>query len=510
MDDLKKNKIKIEEEEKEEKDTQNNQDFKINTTSSNTNTNATTKSNNTINFNNDIRKPLLNSQLQSQWQFQPIDSSFQFKTISSQNNNISNDLKKNTIIQQSLQSKRSQSLIEAPVFSIDQLNINIKEKLIKKKEKTKCLKQEIASLNEKLLNNTQSQTKLLSRIKELELEKTTFEHQINELTITKSKEIQTMNETIKQFELIISENSSSNLNGINELRTQLDSYRSKLDDCNAYIKEIILFLNRMNKLMNSKSIKEITDIVDLKNKITEIENYILLSNSNCVSYKEKYDKLMEINAKLIEGKGSVDDCYDFDELNSKRVPNSNSNSKLKVPQFQNKFLEGLSHISSNINNDFDEDITTSNIDICNSNNNRFKNKKDTGNRDMTYKTLENRVNALERELNAKIKIANYNNDTFTMLTPKNKIDRSYSSNKISKSTHSKQLSSQYQYQQCNHFKKMAFQDKDINNSNNDYEHDSNKSISTIDHTSNKKKIKKVKTAKNKQTNLPKQNIKLKK
>ena len=128
---------------------------------------------------------------------------------------------------------------------------NLKEKLIKKKEKIHRLKNEIEQLkreNEELKrkesliqqkenkeNNDEEQYKniikeLNNKINLLTNENAIKEKRIYQLESLKNQEIEMMNKKIKDFEVIIDENSNNYINERKSLTAQIEEYQNKLNE----------------------------------------------------------------------------------------------------------------------------------------------------------------------------------------------------------------------------------------------------------------------------------------
>ena len=183
-------------------------------------------------------------------------------------------------------------------------------------------------------------------------------------------------------------------------------------------------------------------IDEFRQKLNQIENFIydiLKENSN---FKIKYHKLLEMNNQLCNNydiEGNFNSEKDINNINfvndSFHTSSSNFNTMNKSPEnvFENNY-DNISIIKKPDINIFDRK---------DSNNLQQKGTLEI------YKTLEQRVNMLEKELNMQ-KIYNYNNQNnknYNSLNTKNDIVikkvRSKSGNKI----HNKQMSDNSEYSQ---------------------------------------------------------------
>ena len=213
-----------------------------------------------------------------------------------------------------------------------------------------------------------------------------------------------MNRKIKDFEVIIDENANNYINERKGLTEKIEEYQNKLNKTGRYIEMINTFINKIDTIFNVES-KNVYDINELQQKLSELENFILKQTTNN-SVNNIEDNLLNDNSLS-------------NNLEQNNIMNTNTN--LKMPHFQNKYLE--EGFASNTNNDsFQEG---------------FENNNNTSD----LKTLEERICKIETELKKKktkpaishIRRNNSGTKNLEMkLTTNVKNIRSKSSNKIPK------------------------------------------------------------------------------
>ena len=260
-------------------------------------------------------------------------------------------------------------------------NAWIDEIIMKHKNQLKVLKDsnnEITNLNpniSKSLNNFQkfyqsdftNTMDLHSEFKnnEIKLQKK-LQDKINQLENLKNQEITLMNEKIKNFEILLDDNSKNYVKDLNSLRNKLEEYRNKIDESNKYVETVNFFLKKIDILLGNKK-EDIYDINQLQNKFVDIENYI--------------SKFVNLSKLEIEEKNEV-------ENNN----NNENEDNIKIPNFQNKYIdEGVNNYQrKNSDKSFDENL----------NNNTEK----------YFEELNNRLGKLENKYNEnKIKIKSKKN-----------------------------------------------------------------------------------------------------
>ena len=291
---------------------------------------------------------------------------------------------------------------------------NLKLDIQKLKEENDELKQKNNELENKLdsdmnvyqNNNQESLNSMLDelhkKINNLEIENQKKDKKIFQLETLKNQEIELMNQKIKDFEIIIDENSNNFITERSNLTKQIEDYQQKIMESDKYVEVVNFFIQKIDNIFNIES-RAIYDIKELQNKFVEIENFILKKVTS--KDNQNISKNSEIN--------NIEDKF----LNENSITNNENNQNLRVPHFQNKFLEEgfASNTNNNSNQSLQEDLL---------------NDKETD-----YKTLEERVFKLENELRKKKNTVKRNNSGTknfqTKLTNTNpKTIRSKSSTKI--------------------------------------------------------------------------------
>jgi hypothetical protein len=121
-----------------------------------------------------------------------------------------------------------------------------------------------------------------------------------------------MNEKIKDFEILIDDNSKNYFKDLNLLRKQLEEYRNKIEESHKYVEIVNNFITKINNLFGNQKKEEIYELDKLQNKFIEIESYI---------------------SKLI---------------NLTKLEKENNENNIKIPNFQNKILEeGINYKRNN-------------------------------------------------------------------------------------------------------------------------------------------------------------------
>ena len=256
-------------------------------------------------------------------------------------------------------------------------------------------------------------------------------------------EINKLKQKISEYESIIEETKI-------KYKEQIENYTIQIKEYNTYIHLSYIFFNNLakNAITNlnfdlSKNNLILISIDEFKQKLNQIENFIydiLKENSNM---KIKYHKLLEMNNQL---------CNNYEN-------ERNNNSEQDVNN--NNYINDSFHTSSsnfNTINKTPENVFENNYDnisIIKKPDINIFDRKDSNNIQQQgtleiYKTLEQRVNMLEKELNIQKNYhnnINQNNKNYCSLNTKNDIlikkVRSKSGNKI----HNKQISSNSDYSQ---------------------------------------------------------------
>ena len=358
-----------------------------------------------------------------------VEPSQKFKTIN-QFNNEKSSFNKN---------------INPNVFitkEINNLKINnneeeLKEEIKKLKEENESLKIENETLKKYLEENNNSKInnnnvdiekykniidQLNSQLNKIEEEKENNEKKIKQLESIKNQEVDLLNQKIKNFEIIIDENSNNYINENKMLKIQIKNNELELEECGKYIEIVNIFINKIDFLFGIQS-KKILNIQELQNKFIEIEKLIqnILNNNNI----HKISKLENNNVKEDFNSKSEKDINESVEKEENK-----NDENLKVPHFQNEILEqGVGNYQIN---------------------NLTSNRED---KYQIFKNLEQRIIDLEKKLyqnpnqeNKNHKMKKYNNNNKNIVNinsgityinnnenksnSKNKVLRSKSSGKI--------------------------------------------------------------------------------
>ena len=335
---------------------------------------------------------------------------FQSETKNSLSNNLINtNIPLNYNLNPNLNSKNySDNLTKNKTLEEENIELMKKNKILKEKFEEIYLKKEIDKNNEQFKN---------------------------EITKLKQK--------ISEYESIIEETKI-------KYKEQIENYTIQIKEYNTYIHLSYIFFNNLakNAITNlnfdlSKNNLILISIDEFKQKLNQIENFIydiLKENSNM---KIKYHKLLEMNNQLCNNyenernNNSEQDVNNNNYINdSFHTSSSNFNTINKTPEnvFENNY-DNISIIKKPDINIFDRKDSN--------------NIKKQGTLEI-YKTLEQRVNMLEKELNIQKNYQNninQNNKNYCSLNTKNDIlikkVRSKSGNKI----HNKQISSNSDYSQ---------------------------------------------------------------
>jgi hypothetical protein len=262
---------------------------------------------------------------------------FKHKKINQSSNDKSNDyysfLSNNSGFQNNNNSKYQSDFTNSINLNnyLKYNEVQLNNKLIQKKEKIKKLKLENSYLNQQneLLknnlknleenNNNENIEKLKNiienlecKIENLETERKELIDKIKELENLKNNDINLMNEKIKDFEILIDDNSKNYFKDLNLLRKQSEEYRNKIEESHKYVEIVNNFITKINSLFGNQKKEEIYEFDKLQNKFIEIESYI---------------------SKLI---------------NLTKLEKENNENNIKIPNFQNKILEeGINYKRNN-------------------------------------------------------------------------------------------------------------------------------------------------------------------
>ena len=353
------------------------------------------------------------------------------------NNNISSFKDTNNSTNPNLfQSETKNSLSNNLINTNIPLNYNLNPNLNSKNYSDNLTKNK--TLEEENIELMQQNKILKEKFEEIYLKK-----EIDKNNEQFKNEINKLKQKISEYESIIEETKI-------KYKEQIENYTIQIKEYNTYIHLSYIFFNNLakNAITNlnfdlSKNNLILISIDEFKQKLNQIENFIydiLKENSNM---KIKYHKLLEMNSQL---------CNNYEN-------ERNNNSEQDVNN--NNYINDSFHTSSsnfNTINKTPENVFENNYDnisIIKKPDINIFDRKDSNNIQQQgtleiYKTLEQRVNMLEKELNIQKNYhnnINQNNKNYCSLNTKNDIlikkVRSKSGNKI----HNKQISSNSDYSQ---------------------------------------------------------------
>jgi len=417
--------------------------------------------NNIQNQNNQIGK------LSTNFDNKIIESSQKFDTIYEFNNNKNyfnpNQNEKNISHSQGIMKEEINNEEEKLKEEIEKLK---KENEILKIE-NETLKKNINELTSQKLNNYNLNNnnvdidkykniieQLNTQLNKMEEDKDNNEKKFKQLENMKNKEIELMNQKIKNFEIIIDENTQNYLNEIKMLKLQIQNNKSKLEECNKYVEIVNFFINKIDYIFGIQS-KQIYDIDELKSKFEQIENLIqkILNKNNQNKINNNYNitndnKIHSFNNSKISDENLNDKVNQNEEIKDENKSyendmNNENYNQLKVPHFQNEILEqGLCNNHQITNREEDKYKIFKNLEqrIIDLEKKIYHSpKKDIQNNNKIKKNHKSNINQ------NKIIYTNthYNNEKNNS---KNKVLRSKSSGKIN---YEKQNSNQIQYKNSN-------------------------------------------------------------
>ena len=276
------------------------------------------------------------------------------------------------------------------------MEINLQNKILKKKAKIRKLKEQIENLIEE---NTQLKN--------------------NNVNSNQNEQIEALKNQIIKYEQSLNDTSS-------HYESQIEALQNKLNDYIAYINLINKFINNISNDLNSSAYSIFNLELNLnfqdeqkdtnpymihsipleqfQSILNQIENFlyeVLKENSNL---KLKYNKILEVNNKLISQSNSPKNTNEFHQMNSFQSTNNNI--------AENVFENNYENIKKDKDNSNKVTIPVDQIEI--------------------FKTLEQRVNMLEQELNMQ---KQRNSSIYSTVNVKNdtivKRVRSKSGNKVS-------------------------------------------------------------------------------
>ena len=223
--------------------------------------------------------------------------------------------------------------------------MQLKTKIHSKKEKIKRLKTELSSLraenellktqinelkqNKKSIcsnnNDNLPTSELQSKIKQLENDNESKSMKILHLERIKDEEIALMNQKIKDFEILLNENSVNYVKDISQFRNQIDNYKMQILNYEKFVDIVNFFIakvnsqiqlnipslnNNMNNNLNQPYL--IKDITELQSVLFQIETFIndainikkygINNNTVNVNYDNSLQKFNEDDVPKFENK----------------------------------------------------------------------------------------------------------------------------------------------------------------------------------------------------------------
>ena len=314
-------------------------------------------------------------------------------------------------------------------------DVTMQNKLLKKKAKIKMLKQQINDLTN-----------------DNELLKNKLNHHNNYNTIS-NEQIEALKNQIMKYEQSLNETSV-------HYERQIESFQKKFNDYMIYLNLVNKFLDNVANYINSNSTNASTagfvhNKIDIhphmndsnhndsnciqqpvvgvhlppeqfQSVLTQIENYVYEISNEAINTRLKYNKLLEMNNKLLHN-------------NSNNNNNSHNNSNLNITGLEYHQMQSFSNVENVFENNYEssnrakDDNVNMNINASpipssplqvpklyeignytpNHHNNNNSNSKIAIEQLEIYKTLEQRVNMLERELNMQKMNNNSNNKHYS-------------------------------------------------------------------------------------------------
>ena len=267
--------------------------------------------------------------------------------------------------------------------------LKLKSKLSSKKEKIKQLKSELSSIkseNEALkaqinelklnqnkkdnnnhnniLTNYNSNTlvdELQMKVNLLEIENEAKTKKIQQLETIKNEELSLMNQKIKDFEVVIDENSANYVKDIAQYKTQIDNYKMKLLHYEKYVDVVNFFISKVNLMLQlnvtsntpETETNGVYDINELQNVLIQIETFI-----------------------------------------NETIHSNNYNYNMNIPPSSSSYNTNQ-HIDKQEQEGKEKETTTNHINNDNNTNNVNNNSQ---NDELFYKTLEERLCLLETKM----------------------------------------------------------------------------------------------------------------
>ena len=312
--------------------------------------------------------------------------------------------------------------------------VTMQNKLLKKKAKIKMLKQKISELTN-----------------DNEILKNKLNHQNNYNNVS-NEQVEALKNQIMKYEQSLNETSV-------HYENQIESFQKKFNDYMIYLNLVNKFLDNVANYINSNStnasvaglVHNKIDIhphmnVDSDNNdnsciqqpvvgvhlppeqfqsvLTQIENYVYEISKEAINTRMKYNKLLEMNNKLLHNNSNNNNSHNNSNLNITGLEYHQMQSFTNVENvFENNY-ESSNRAKEDNNSNNDMNINASPIpssplqvpklyEMGNYTPSHNSNSKITIEQLEIYKTLEQRVNMLERELNMQKMNNNSNNKHYS-------------------------------------------------------------------------------------------------
>lgn len=206
-------------------------------------------------------------------------------------------------------------------------------------------------------------------------------------------DIELMKVQLNQYEMRLEENSNQYLYQISLLKNDNDNYQKRLCETEEYINIVNAFFKNITGLVGGIKIN-VFDITELTNQLNHIGDFLSQLIKENAGLKVKYHKLLEMNTKLVD--------YDI-ETNNQKVATGEG-----ISTFQSlSHVDNVFEINKDRTNNDDQDYLNDNMSKMKQyHNDNVQSPMITVD---IYKTLEQRVNMLERELNLQKQSSGGNN-----------------------------------------------------------------------------------------------------
>ena len=304
--------------------------------------------------------------------------------------------------------------------------VTMQNKILKKKAKIKMLKQKISELtndNEVLKNklNQQSNYNNISneQVEALKNQIMKYEQSLNETSVHYQNQIESFQKKFNDYMIY--------LNLVNKFLDNVANYINS-NSTNASVAGLVHNKIDIHPHMNVDSDKNDNNCIQqpvvgvhlppeqFQSVLTQIENYVYEISKEAINTRLKYNKLLEMNNKLLHNNSNTNNNNN----------NSHNNSNLNITGLEYHQMQPFSNVENVFENNYEssnraKENTNSNNDInintspipssplqvpklyeignYTPNHHNSSNNKITIEQLEIYKTLEQRVNMLERELN---------------------------------------------------------------------------------------------------------------